>query len=147
VIVPLQAAALSCLAPTVEGTFDNAQKSADAYVVVNGELTVDMRKMPRANEITQQSPDMTLIPANIEGHSLSKAGFQTPFKKAITLEVACFGPWCGGMQSGADVLAFLRRDNNGAYALGVNPCGGDVFVTPPPEMLKQVERCFKRGRC
>lgn len=146
-IVPFQALALSCVAPSVEATFEQAQSSTDIYVVVHGVLTVDVRKMPRADDVTQQSPPMTRIPAKIKGRSLSKAGFKAPFEKEITLEVACFGPWCGGMGSGEDTLAFLRIDAGGAYVLGINPCGGDVFVMPQIDMLKQVEGCFQRGRC
>lgn len=117
-----------------------------AYVVVHGRLVVGKGKMPRADPTTQEAPKMTRIRAKMMGRSLSKAGFQVPFEREIMLEVACFGPWCGSVANGVDVLAFLRRDKGG-YALGINPCGGDVFVAPRATMLKQVERCFKRGQC
>ena len=146
IAAPLPALALSCAPPSVDATYEQAQKSPDAYVVVHGRLVVGKRKMPRAGLTTQESPEMTRIPATIMGRSLSNTGFRVPFEREITLEVACFGPWCGSVANGADVLVFLRRDKDG-YALGINPCGGDVFVTPHAAMLKQVQRCFKRGQC
>ncbi|MGJ8615865.1 MAG: hypothetical protein ACSHWS_03430 [Sulfitobacter sp.] len=144
--IPLPAFALSCLAPSVEATYERAHKSPDAYVVVHGRLVVNEHKMPKTGSASQNPPEMTRIPATIRGQSLSKSGFHAPFEQNLTLEVACFGPWCGSVASGADVLAFIRRDTGG-YALEINPCGGDVFVNPQPAKLKQVTRCFKRGRC
>ena len=146
IIAPFPALALSCMPPSIEATFERAQTSTDAYVVVHGRLVVDKRKMPRSHPTTQDAPEMTRIPATIIGRSLSDRGFKVPFEREITLEVACFGPWCGGIASGADVLAFIRRDDRG-YALGITPCGGDVFVTPQAAMLKKVGQCFKQGQC
>ncbi len=143
---PLPVLALSCTPPSVEAAFERVQGSTDTYVVVHGRLVVDKRKMPRSRPKTQEAPHMTRIPASIRGKSLSKAGFQTPFEREITLEVSCFGPWCGAIGSGSDVLAFLRQGEDG-YALEINPCGRDVFFTPKPAILKRVGRCFKQGQC
>ncbi|AXI43845.1 hypothetical protein [Sulfitobacter sp. SK011] len=143
---PLPALALSCVQPSVVATYERAQESTDAYVVVHGRLVVDQRKFLRAGASSQNPAEMTRIPATIEGRALLKTGFNAPFKRGITLEVACFGPWCESVENGADVLAFLRRDAAG-YVLAIDPCGGDVFATPQVAMLKQVERCFRRGQC
>ncbi len=145
-MAPLPASALSCRPPSVTTSFEQAQQSPDSYVVVHGRLTVDERLMPRAEGKGRSGPKRTLIPAAIMGRSLSQAGFKLPFERKITLEVACFGPWCGDIASGTDVLAFLRQEAHG-YALMITPCGGDVFVTPPAKMLKQVKTCFRRGQC
>ncbi|MGJ8626223.1 MAG: hypothetical protein ACSHXB_04610 [Sulfitobacter sp.] len=142
---PLPALALSCVRPSVERTYDRAQKSPDAYVVVYGRLTTDGRKMPRADKSSQKAPKMTRIPAMISGQSLSKSGFRTPFDQNITLEVACFGPWCGSVGNSTEVLAFIKRGKNG-YTLEIDPCGGNVFASPKPAMLKQAQRCM-RGQC
>lgn len=144
-VAPLPALALSCVRPSVERTYDWAQKSTDTYVVVYGRLTADGRKMPRVDKLSQEAPKMTRIPAKISGQSLSKSGFRTPFEQKITLDIACFGPWCGSVGNSTEVLAFIKRDSSG-YSLAIDPCGGSVFANPQTGMLKQVQRCF-RGQC
>ncbi len=143
---PVPALALSCVAPSVERTYEFAQKSSAAYVVVHGKLTFNERKLPREGSTSQNPPKMTKIPATLSGRSLSKAGFSTPFKQGITLEVSCFGPWCGSGENGMDVLAFVKK-GKGGYTLAIDPCGGEVFVNPEPVKLKKVKTCFKRGKC
>jgi hypothetical protein len=145
-LLPMQAAALSCLRPSVERTFAEASAAADVYVIVEGRLTLDTRKLPKAGPGQQKAPKMTRVAARLNGRSLSKDGFRVPFNQKINLEVACFGPWCGAAQNGDEVLAFLRRDG-AAYSLAINPCGGFVFPNPKPSMLKQVQGCFQRGSC
>ncbi|MGC1495299.1 MAG: hypothetical protein WA790_05780 [Sulfitobacter sp.] len=143
---PFPALALSCVAPSVERTYEYAQKSSATYVVVHGKVTFNDRKLPREGSTSQNPPKMTKISATLSGRSLSKSGFSTPFQQAITLEVACFGPWCGSGENGMDVLAFLKK-GKGGYTLAIDPCGGEVFVNPQPAKLKKVESCFKRGQC
>ncbi|OAN78536.1 hypothetical protein A8B82_09185 [Sulfitobacter sp. EhC04] len=143
---PLPALALSCVAPSVERTFHEVNEAKDEYVVVHGRLTLDQRKLPSDGSTQSNPPKMTLVPATLSGTSLSASGFHTPFDKDIMLEVACFGPWCGSVANGADVLAFVRRDG-GQYALGINPCGGHVFTPVQPAQLKQVRQCFTGGAC
>jgi hypothetical protein len=145
-LAPVPALALSCLPQTVEGTYQRAADSEDVYIVVHGRLTFNAAKLPRNGSATHTPDRMTRIPAEIQGKSLSKAGFKVPFDQKITLEVACYGPWCGSAQSGQDVLAFLKRGPDG-YSLESNPCGGNLFGTPKVGMLKQVRTCFNGGAC
>ncbi|QFT57948.1 hypothetical protein FIU94_03850 [Sulfitobacter sp. THAF37] len=143
---PLPALALSCIAPSVERSYHEVNDAKEEYVVVHGRLTLDTRKLPSDGSLQSNPPKMTKVPATLNGLSLNKSGFQVPFDQDIMLEVACFGPWCGSMANGADVLAFVRRDE-GRYALGVNPCGGHVFTPAKPAQLKQVRQCFVGGPC
>lgn len=143
---PLPALALSCVAPLVERTFHEAKEAAAEYLIVHGRLTLDQRKLPSDGTTHSNPPKMTMVPATLNGLSLNKSGFHVPFDQNITLEVACFGPWCGSVANGADVLAFVRRDN-GHYALGINPCGGHVFAPAKPAQLKQAKQCFTGGVC
>jgi hypothetical protein len=140
------ALALSCIAPSVERSFDWASASEESYVIVHGRLTVDEIALPRGGNGEFQPPEMTKVPAILLGKSLNLDGFKVPFDQEITLEVACFGPWCGSVRNGEDVLAFVRKDG-ARYAMGVNPCGGTIFSAPSRKLLKTVKACLRGGAC
>ncbi|NNK16790.1 MAG: hypothetical protein HKP51_07785, partial [Sulfitobacter sp.] len=103
-------------------------------------------ELPKNLGLDQNPPRMTHLPGRLRGSSLTKSGFVLPFDQELSLEVSCIGPWCGSARNGEDVLAFVRKDGEG-YALAVSPCGGAVFGTPKPEMLKQVRSCLTTGNC
>ena len=145
-MLPVQAAALSCSRPSVERTYAAVAAAKETYVIVQGRLTFDPRKLPRDGDGARKPAKLTRIEARLAGKSLTSNGFSVPFDHPVTLEVACFGPWCGRAENGGQVLAFLKRSKD-AYALEVNPCGGSVFANPKPKMLKQVVRCHQGGNC
>lgn len=144
-IFPMQALALSCMKPSVTRTFKEIHAAPEIYIVVEGRLTLDAHKLPETNVENPSAPPLTRVPATLSGTSMTGAGFDAPFSQAITLEVACFGPWCGGAQNGMEVLAFLRKTATG-YALAIDPCGGHVFPNQK-KLRRQVLRCFKGGAC
>lgn len=141
------ALALSCVKPSVERSFKTYDEAKETYLVVRGRLTLDERLLPRSDFGSNEAPPMTEVTARLSGKSLSQAGFKLPFDKGITLEVACFGPWCGDISNGIDALVFLRKDGPGRYALDLNPCGGAVFQTPHLDQLKSVQRCMRGEDC
>ncbi|NNE51483.1 MAG: hypothetical protein HKN30_03675 [Sulfitobacter sp.] len=145
-LAPVPALALSCLKPSVERSFNQYDEAAESYLIVHGRLTLDEGLLPKTAFGQGSPPKMTMIPGRLVGKSLSKAGFELPFERDVTLEVACFGPWCGSLENGADVLAFVRKDQAG-YAIDINPCGGAVFSAPHRKLLKSVERCMRGGPC
>jgi hypothetical protein len=145
-MAPLPALALSCMAPTVEHSFERFQASQDVYSIVHGRLTVDTSLLPKGLTQDRDPPEMTLVPAQLAGKSLGKAGFRVPFERQITLEVSCIGPWCGGVQNGVDVLAFVQKTDAG-YVLAVPPCGGSVFTAPKAAQLKRAKQCYRAGTC
>lgn len=145
-ILPMQAAALSCLRPSVERSYAQVAAAQETYVVAEGRLTFDARKLPRDSSGSVKPPELTRISARLVGKSLSSNGFSVPFDQPVMLEVACFGPWCGRAETGGQVLAFLKR-SKGAYTLQINPCGGRAFANPKAKMLKQVLACHTRGNC
>jgi hypothetical protein len=146
-LMPMQAAALSCMRPSVARTFAEADAATEDYFVVSGRLTFDTRAMPRTTATGPNPPKMTRIPGRLAGKTMSSAGFTVPFDQPLILEVACFGPWCGSIDNGLEVLAFVRRDADGRHALAINPCGGHVFVNPKPAKLKTALRCARGGEC
>lgn len=145
-LLPVQALALSCHRPSAARTFKEAAASKDTYVVVEGRLTHKMPRKPKSDDGLLNSNGETRAPARLRGTSLSAAGFERPFDQKITLDIVCFGPWCGSAQNGEQVLAFLKREA-GSYVLEINPCGGHVFSNPKPAMLKRMERCFAGRTC
>lgn len=145
-LAPLPAVALSCLAPSIERSYAQADAAEKSYVVVHGRLTLDTDLFPSGRSNGQKPPRLTQIAGTLTGKSLSTSGFRLPFDHKITLEVACFGPWCGSAKNGEDVLAFVRKDG-AAYALEINPCGGNVFGEPKGEMLKTIAACMRDGGC
>ena len=144
-VLPVQALALSCMKPSVTRTFKEIHAAPETYIIVEGRLTLDVSKLPKTDLTNQSPPELTRVPAILSGTSLSRAGFNAPFVRDITLEVACFGPWCGGAQNGMEVLAFLKRTAKG-YTLAITPCGGHVFPNQK-KLQRQVLRCFKGGAC
>lgn len=145
-VLPVQASALSCLAPSVQRTFNEVHAAPETYVVVRGRLTLDPRKLPRNNHGNSKPAKMTQVPAKLIGKSMSKSGFVVPFENTVMLEVACYGPWCGSVANGQETLAFVKRDA-GSYALGINPCGGRAFTNPSAADLKKVLGCFNGAAC
>lgn len=138
------ALSLSCMRPDVTRAFTTAAESEDSYIVVTGQLRFQESKLPRAEGY--DSPPSTRIPAQLTGMALTKSGFTMAFDRAITLDVLCFGPWCGGAGSGETYLAFLKREGDG-YVMEADPCGSTVFQNPTEQMQRAVEQCYAGERC
>jgi len=139
------ALALSCMRPDVARSYQNAAQAEDIYVVVRGRLTFDEGKLPKSDG-TAQGPETVTIPARFDGKALSKVGFETAFARDITLEVVCFGPWCGGAKSGVPYLAFLEKRGED-YVMVADPCGSWAFSEPSEEQVNQVESCMAGSGC
>lgn len=144
-LIPMQAAALSCIAPSVERAFQIANDVDDLYLVVEGQLSFDLSDWPKRDKSMNDKPDVD-VPARVTGRSLSRAGFLHPFKRDITLNAQCFGPWCGYIESGRDYILFLRKTDQG-FVQDVDPCGSTFFADPKPAQLKSLQRCLNGGRC
>lgn len=141
------AIALSCLPIDLAGQYQRIAAAPEPYVIVHGRLSFDADLLPRTDwEAQQNTPPETRVSARLRGHALGRDGFKTPFNRAITLRVLCYGPWCANPPGEGMVLGFVKREN-GAYALTTDPCGGDAFFAPPPEMLEQVLSCHRGGPC
>ncbi|MFK7939365.1 MAG: hypothetical protein AB8B82_08305 [Roseovarius sp.] len=135
---------LSCLPPDVVASYGTAAEAEERYIVVHGTLRFNQGLLPKA--IGNDSPPSTRIKAHFSGKSLSQAGFINAFDRDITLDVACFGPWCAGASSGEEYLLFLRKDVT-EYTYAADPCGRFGFARPTPEMLRQVTQCISGGPC
>lgn len=142
---PLPALALSCMAPTVEQTFTMLLAEGDPHFIVEGRLTFDPTLMPKETTAVRP-PKMTRVPAEISGFGIGGFGSSGFWKHEITLEVLCFGPWCGSLPQNTWTLAFLR-ETKGSFALVISPCGGHHFVEPTDEQVEAAQRCMRNGTC
>ncbi|MGJ8545945.1 MAG: hypothetical protein ACSHWZ_10920 [Sulfitobacter sp.] len=141
VLMPAQLLALSCVRPSAVRSFQEAQASVDSYVVVKGYLNFNAKDMP-----TPETINPAPVAARLRGSALGAGGFALPFDQQVTLSLACFGPWCATAPARTEVLAFLRRAEAG-YVLDLNPCGGNLFAQPSPEMLREVAACGRGETC
>jgi hypothetical protein len=146
-ISPLPALALSCMPHSLETSYVEAAEAEETYVVVQGRLTFDAQDLPEVDMQNQQdTPPMTMIDGRLEGMSMTRSGFDVPFEQDVTIALECYGPWCAQAQTGQDVLAFLRKDDD-AYVIATNPCGGMLFTTPDAAMIDKVQACFAGETC
>ena len=139
------ALALSCMPADVAREFRQAESDEDAWLIVLGRMTFDESRLPR-EDLSQQQPPQTDIPARISGRSLGPDGFAQPFERNITLRALCLGPWCAGAESGEDYLMFLEQEGEGYIALA-SPCPGFIYPRPTAEQIETVTSCFTGGRC
>ena len=139
--------ALSCMAPDIARSFNEAASAEARYEVVHGTLVFDETELPQV-DLTQQDqmPQHVDIKARLSGKSLTKSGFEQVFERPVTLRALCYGPWCGGAVSDTDYLTFLELSENG-YMLSVTPCGDYVFPEPSEAMLDQITQCFREKHC
>ncbi|MFX0542928.1 hypothetical protein ACEWPM_014500 [Roseovarius sp. S4756] len=141
------AAALSCLPHDLATTFQRIDAAPETYFALHGTLEFDASLLPEVDMANQQAtPPETRIPARISGEALGRVGFNRRFEGPVTLIAKCFGPWCAQPPADGDVLAFIRQDDE-SFTLTVDPCGGDAFFNPAPQMLDKAHRCFTGGDC
>lgn len=139
--------ALSCLPHSVDHAIYDVAISEEGYVAAVGTLRFDEERLPVVDMQRQQdTPPLTPIPARISGKALTKKGFTQALNASLTLEVACFGPWCASPPSGKKALVFLKKTEAG-YTLQTNPCGGMIFYDPDQTALDKVKQCYLNGHC
>lgn len=136
--------ALSCVQPNVADSFREAVAASEDYVVVYGILKFDDRLKPEP-DFSSIDAEGTKIPARLEGKALNKSGFRADFMQDVTLDLACFGPWCGDAKSGVKYLAFLRKSGS-EYVFTADPCGSWAFQDASRAQLEQARQCM-RGNC
>ncbi|MDA7423792.1 hypothetical protein [Thalassococcus lentus] len=147
VVLASPAFGLSCLPPDIASDFKYANDSEDIWVVVEGTVRFDEKKLPKVNMKRQdKTPPHTDIPARFKGKSLSDTGFDRRFETPITLRIQCFGPWCGGASSGANYLTFLKKEK-GSYVMMADPCGGMTYPGGSDDLRKKVLSCFQGKAC
>ncbi|KAA2312899.1 hypothetical protein DL237_16360 [Pseudooceanicola sediminis] len=137
------AQALSCLAPDVARSFDEASTSDARYMVLHGTLDRGTPSLPE-QDLTNPDPEVQRLPALVRGKALTEDGFSAAVQAQITMELGCTGPWCAALPENGEVLAFIELTNNGPI-LRLNACGGHLFADPSPEQIALIESCQADG--
>ena len=135
-----RAAALSCVPPDAEATFDRAAAAEETYYVALGRFAFDGDATPGPNGRPRS------LAARFDGIGLTRDGFTAPFARTVTLDITCAGPWCGGLAAGREMLVFLEQRPDGLH-LTLPPCGGTAFETPDKALLDRIATCFRQGVC
>lgn len=137
--------ALSCLPGDPVTSFKQALESEEAYVVVEGSITltsdvIDYGKATHGGKLGARTT------AFVEGTSLTMDGFVAPFSSDIAIWTSCVSEWCGAVPQEGDALMFLRRDRN-IYVLEPTACPFAIFEEPTGEDLQRITRCFAEDGC
>jgi len=140
------ALALSCLRPTIQGSYLDHAKAEESYILVFGKLT-NKRNVVRGPKIQggtgARSENFT---ATFVGKQASRAGFDRPLKTTVAVSTTCAGPWCGSINIDLPMITFLEITPYG-HRLTEGPCGGNIFYNPTKAEEKSVLRCLRGGVC
>ena len=141
-----QGFALSCMRPSVEGSYIAHSEAKERFILVSGRLT-DKRNVVHGPEIEggmgNRSENFT---ATSVGHQASRAGFDRPIKTTVAVSAVCAGPWCGSVAMDTPMFTFLEITPYG-HELADGPCGGNVFYNPTKDQIVRVLRCLRGGVC
>ena len=143
ILVSGQAQALKCLEPDPLVSFRTAMASPDIYVILRGAFTFGDGLLP-GDVTTRGNPNLPQpapFAADFAGQSLVADGFTQAAAMPVSIQSVCFGPWCGQIASGQDVMAFARTDDQGRLVVDVDPCGTWVFPDPTDTVLEQMRGC------
>lgn len=133
---------------SVQAAFLEAEAAQASYLIVRGTLDFDRGALPQVDYDRQQdTPPLTRVPARLAARALSDGSFDLPIEREVMLEIACYGPWCAQVPKGSEVLAFLELRGTGDDVIATNPCGGYLFGTPTPKMIRDVKRCARGDEC
>ncbi len=143
-LVASEAAALSCIRPTIADSFARAEEVPEDIYLLKGTLTFDERLLPETdmlNDGWKPSP----IAAQFRGFALNSVGFTTRYDRTVSLQPLCVGPWCGGAVSGEVAIMFAKVVGPD-LVIEAPACGGGIFYNVTPQMEQQAIDCIN-GDC
>lgn len=141
--LPTPATALSCVRPDVRRAYQNAEKSADTYIIALGRLEFNAARLPKT---TPKGQKHVFVPARLKARSVTRTGYSSWIDQKIRLRVTCVSAWCGSATPNIDTLLFLRQTPLG-YVLDLGPCPTNAFANPSSTQLKQLRSCMSKGPC
>lgn len=145
------ASALSCLAPTVSGTYGYADASAENYVIAYGGITATGPSNPPQGAVAQGGDRNQMVgytqPARFDGMVFTSSGFTQAWNQQIIADVTCVASWCGSYQDAEGALFFFRQGDDGTYWLDIGACPGNIFRNATQADLQQVSQCYHGGGC
>ncbi|MBF9044580.1 hypothetical protein HKCCE4037_14645 [Rhodobacterales bacterium HKCCE4037] len=143
------ASALSCLAPSVAGAYQNAADSPADYVIGVGGLSLTGPSNPPEGAVAQGGDINQMVgytqPAQFDGELFTGQAFDSARVLPVTVNVTCVSAWCGAANA-VDYGLFFFRVENGNYILDENACPGNTFPDAHPGYLLEVIDCHN-GSC
>lgn len=118
------AAALSCMPPSFDRSFDQARDTEETYGILAGSIDVNEAKVKQASKDGTTPYSVMGI---FTGAAIHSEGLSENFQREIAVEVKCYGPWCGNAQDIEDVIFFAKLGPAGSLMVEDNPCGGTFF--------------------
>ncbi len=139
-----QAQALSCLRPSVQASFAEADSSEAQYVLAVGRVQLlPGETIPDVGDDPNDREGYS-VRARFDGQLAAADGFTEDASFPLTVEVGCAGPWCGGVPL-ERVLVFIERRDD-ANVLVEGPC--PMFVLDAtPEVLEGALSCLRGEDC
>ncbi|MEL0439134.1 hypothetical protein [Phycobacter sp. K97] len=141
------ASALSCGPWGVPDAYLAASNSSRVYAILQGRLTFDERRLPRAPASNPNAaPPVTQFRASFNGELLGARDFDQAVKADVVVEVQCMGPWCGKAKSGVEYLIFAEQRGRDLI-VRFDPCGQFAFAGNGHSLRKQVLDCHRGKAC
>lgn len=141
------ASALRCIAPSVSESYRAAAESPEDYIIGLGYFTqTGLPVPPRGDDEDINDRQSYSVEGRFIGDLFDGQGFSLDADFAVTVEVACLGPWCGSHGNAEHALFFFRQMADGSRLLEAGLCPLWMFVDPSPDMVSEVLACHA-GSC
>ena len=143
------ALALSCVQPSIEGSFQTWSDSPERYYIISGTLTParPLPPIPSASDASRGPVDTSNLRGvyQIQGEVVY-AQQTVPINHYIWVRVGCAGPWCGGFPSaGTSGVMALKQLPDQTLELHSGACPGDIFPDDSGTVKARVQQCMTTG--
>ena len=143
-LVASDAAALSCMQPTIADSFARAERVPEDIYILKGTLTFDEARLPETDMLNDGWTPPP-IAAEFRGFALNRGGFTTRYDRDVLLQPLCVGPWCGGAASGEVAIMFAKVLGDD-LVIDAPACGGTIFYNVTRAMEQEAVACMN-GDC
>ncbi|SIO31713.1 hypothetical protein [Vannielia litorea] len=144
----LPVAALSCLPADPVRIYTQARDAEARYRIVHGTLTAQQTIRKHKQDMTRTTPPKPIrVKARLQGMQLGQGGFATPIDLPVTVEMVCYGPWCGNWPGAGQMLMSVEEQKGGQLVVTADPCLSQIYAKPTRQELDRVVRCHRAGRC
>ncbi len=139
-----QAQALSCLRPSVQGSFAQANAAEADYVLAVGRLQLlPGETLPEADADPNARTGYS-VRTRFDGRLAAADGFTEAASFPVTVEVQCDGPWCGGMPLDRVLVFIERREGENVLVEGLCPM---FALAATPEVVEGALSCLRGEDC
>jgi len=148
-LVAGSAFALSCVRPSIEGSFQQWSDAPERYYIVSGTLTpvAPLPPVPSVADASRGPVDTTNLRGVYQIRGEVVYARQTvPIDHTIWVRVGCAGPWCGRFPgAGTSGIMALKQLPDQTLELYSGACPGDIFSDPDGSVQARVQQCLTTG--